>query len=403
MNRIKCNWKITLMSLLLALFCDAKCLNVILTSGNAEGGILAYIYIYTILSLVILGFLCKKSRIRINTSLTLMLFTIITCILSTISFVGMPSTSVLMILVQTFAAFLLPSLIIIDVRTFIYGLMIIPIPAIAKVNEIFVMNSIWYDAISMGLSYAFLTPVIASIVYIFVYFKHDKLLTRVLILPIVFVNFIYATYLILYGSRGPLLAIFLLIIYLLVVKYDSIRNRIVINKRRVYFLLVLGVFLLVVFIPIINVLNDLLQSYDLSFRFVEKILLMYEDGDISNGRTSIYEYTINSIFQRPIFGHGIGCFYKYYPDKDIQYPHNFILQLLYDGGIVLFLIIVIPVIFGIKKWYKNSTIDEYVLMSILLFSSVPRSMFSGDLWESGLLWLFFGVIVNYSIVVKRNI
>lgn len=390
------------MSLLLALFCDAKCVNVILSAGNSEGGLLSYIYIFSILILLILGLLNNGLNVKVNKPAILILFTISIYLLLTIIFVGMPNTSILVLLVQTFVAFVLPFLIQIDVRTFLYGLMIIPIPAITRVNQIFVMSNIGYDAISMGVSYAFLTPVIASIVYVFVFFKYDSILKKTMILIIVFINSIYASYLFLYGSRGPLLAILLLVLYLFIVKYDLYRNKITINIRRLVLFLFLAVIISTMLIPIFNALNDILQSKSLSFRFVDKILHMHEEGDISNGRTSIYNFTIENIFQRPIFGHGIGCFYTYYYDSNIQYPHNFILQLLYDGGIVLFLIVIIPVISNIKKWYKHSTIDKYVLISILLFSSVPRSLVSGDLWESGILWLCFGTLISPSIEFNKN-
>ena len=72
--------------------------------------------------------------------------------------------------------------------------------------------------------------------------------------------------------------------------------------------------------------------------FFVKMNKMIALNDISNGREPVYEAAIAGIKNAPLLGNGIEAFPAY---TAYSYPHNFILQLVYEGGI---LFCVIPVI-----------------------------------------------------------
>ena len=78
------------------------------------------------------------------------------------------------------------------------------------------------------------------------------------------------------------------------------------------------------------------------------------------------------------------------------YPHNFLLQLLYDGGILLTIPVIYLVVGGILNWYKFCSEDEFTVISALLLMSVPGALFSGNLWENNRLWLSFAALIVFS-------
>ena len=62
-----------------------------------------------------------------------------------------------------------------------------------------------------------------------------------------------------------------------------------------------------------------------------------ELGDVSDGRTAIDAFTLPAIANDPIFGYGIETFSKVsgeLANRSWPYPHQYIYQYLFEGGIV---------------------------------------------------------------------
>ena len=99
---------------------------------------------------------------------------------------------------------------------------------------------------------------------------------------------------------------------------------------------------------ILEWMNNVLLDSDIKLDFVRKTLKI--QTDISNGRNAITEYVVENIFKSPIWGHGVSTI-TYNSNGMIPYPHNFILQLFYDGGILL----AVPVLFFVIKIERCKT------------------------------------------------
>ena len=154
------------------------------------------------------------------------------------------------------------------------------------------------------------------------------------------------------------------------------------------------------FIPILEVANSILNDAGISVNFINKFISLDQDNDITNGREIVYSMVIDDIIKNPLLGGGMDLFDFYYPG--MNYPHNFLLQILYDGGLLLFVILVIPLYRGIKRFWVSCTHDEYAVYTALFFGSVPGAMFSGNLWQNGLLWMLFGALLSNTFVYNKN-
>lgn len=136
--------------------------------------------------------------------------------------------------------------------------------------------------------------------------------------------------------------------------------------------------------------NRYLKSRGLNFHFIDKTLNLSTEGDLSNGRTGIYPLVFQEFLNRPIFGHGFDVFNE---TGLYEYPHNFLLQIIYDGGIVMILVMLVPTISRMLASFKQDNRNQLILLIFLLFISVPGASFSGDLWQLKNLWLLIGMLL----------
>lgn len=396
---------VILLTAVVSFFCVLKTVNAYLAAGaveDGEGGPLAVLYAVTILIAFGLGILFKKKVFsNISKDLLAIILWILIFYFITISFIGEPYTSFAFLLVFTIAALLMPSLTFVDGRLFMKFMMLYPVPAIFKLDEIFVFPSLFRTTITMGTSYAFLTPVIVTIVYLSTYFKEESWAQKLITVSLSAINFVFASYLLLFGSRGPVLAIIATIVFLLVVRPSDAGVGLSFKKRNLFILLFIAIVASVMFVTLLNVFQKELENLGLSFNFIDKFLRLNDESDMTNGRTDLYKMAIGDFIASPVWGKGFDLFGSNHPTTDANYPHNFILQILSDGGLLLLLVLGVPIIRGIVKICKSCSKDEYTVFTTLLLGSVPGAMFTGDLWRNVTLWLFFGMVVSKNFVSKR--
>lgn len=288
----------------------------------------------------------------------------------------------------TLIAFFLPSVVEVDVRIMLKSIMLLSAPGIIRINAIvapLVFNS---DRLSMGFSYALLIPSLVSIVYIIFYFKDESVFQKALTIILSAISLVFLFFLVSLGSRGPVLTIILLLLFIYVFKYNQSQGGILLNKKKGILLFLIIIIGYALFVPILEYLQSLLASYDISIAFIDRTIKQSINGEgIDSGRDILYVLAYDGIMSRPIFGHGFDQFEN---NTGWVYPHNFIMQLLYDGGLLLFSVLIIPVIRSIVTWFKQCCFEQYVLIVVLFFLSVPGALFSHDLWAIGPLWFFMG-------------
>lgn len=390
--------KLHLQTLALALFADIKCLNLILISysGNStESGSLPFIFLVIfsifICSLILRG---NTTTTKISLGQVLIVASFFILYFATVLVIGSPRTSLLMFVPFCIIPLLAPSYIHIDAKLLLKAMMILPLFGVFNISKIFILDLYDVEKLSMGVSYAFLVPIIATISYLFLYFKDDKLKWKIIVVFASIINLLYLFFILQYGSRGPVLSIVLLVLSLFLYKKQN--DFIILRNRLVIPILTIAIIAFISLEGILELLQDALDAYGLSFRFIDKSLYLLSDNDLSNGRESISTITIRGIVDSPILGHGFDMFDT---NTGMLYPHNFLLQLLYDGGLVLFLIVIIPVIRAISKKVTLCLLSEFSVYITLFCSGVIGALFSGDMWIQPLLWLFMGIMMSKTKVI----
>lgn len=146
-------------------------------------------------------------------------------------------------------------------------------------------------------------------------------------------------------------------------------------------------------------MQDLFSTFDISLNVVDKFLRLDDNGDMTNGRESLSTMAWKGIVESPLWGNGISQFNN---NTGEGYPHNFVLQMLYDGGIILTLAIMAPVTQSLIRKLKTISENKFAFFVLLFFASVPGALFSGDLWNASTLWMFFGFVLAKNSIVEKS-
>lgn len=391
---------ILLVTIALAFFINIKGVNIILGAMlglNEESGFMSILYSSNIIfmyafSLYIYGIrnLNKKVIIYISVFLAWYFYTK--------SFIQEPRISITFFMVFTISAFLIPSIAKVDVKLLLLAIMIIPSIGVFYTSKVFSTEGSFNETISMTASYAFMVPVVATILYWWFYYKYDGVYMKTIVILFSMINMVFLYKILSFGSRGPFVCI-LMVFFVLFLFNKKEETGINVNKIRLSIMTLVVALFSVSFMWIIAYTNDLLKGMGLSFNVVDKFIRMDQGGDWTNGREYISEIAMAGIADSPIFGHGVDQFEN---NTGISYPHNFILQILYDGGIFFFMIFLIPLAMMLVNKLKKCNIDEFVLTVFLLTISVPGALASADLWNNERLWIFFGYLFSTSFVLKKR-
>lgn len=252
--------------------------------------------------------------------------------------------------------------------------------------------------IKMTFSYSVIPVVISSIVIVLQDgFKHIKSI-------LAYINIlIYCIYILPISSRGPIIEIIIFLSGYFIIK----------NKRKIgkiTFLLidiVLSLIFIINFEKIIYKFQELFLKLNIKMNFIDKLVYLIDKNDLGNGRDVLYELAIEGIELNPLFGRGVSS-YKIYTGQD--YPHNIFLQVSYEMGIVVCILLMCYLIMvGWKIIFTEGKIDKNVklfLWFLLSFNMVHLNL-SSNFWFESKFWLLIFVSNYYlfgnSIKLKKEI
>ncbi|MDO6355732.1 O-antigen ligase family protein [Caloramator sp. CAR-1] len=208
-------------------------------------------------------------------------------------------------------------------------------------------------------------------------------------LMLIILNF-YSIYLT--QSRGPVLAMilaFLLVKLMGKFNFKRTYKSIKIKKNLTYFILIV-----LLFIISTNINNFLNNSHIIASRFnilLNKSLLLSDANFLS--RINLYREAINLIKNNLFFGIGIGN-YSYYSYTS-NYPHNLVLEILCELG----LLGLTTWMFFIIRFFKQ--LKENTLLKVLFVQSLLFSFFSGDFGSNYEYMLFFITFNCFDIIRLR--
>lgn len=252
------------------------------------------------------------------------------------------------------------------------------------IGSIFIFNrNFWVYDVSgrMSISYYFL-PILVSLffeLYLDRPITPKKILLKLIIYTIIYLP--YFKFTITFMSRGAILATILCIYLTIISVLEKKLKKIIIIIS--FLLILIGIFFGVY---ILEFIQNILFSLNISFRFVDKNLQLLLDHSIGNGRDVIYSNAIIGIYDHPVFGNGIGSFERIYG----TYPHNFILQTWYEAGFLYMLIMTLPIFYSILRIIFSEHIDKKIKYSfIFIFSiGIVRLFLSFEYWKEMFYWIY---------------
>ena len=201
------------------------------------------------------------------------------------------------------------------------------------------------------------------------------------------------------GGRGPFLSVMLAIVPL--VLYGG-KNKTSINKFSNYYmpiLLILAGGIAIVF----YYLGSEHTAHTL-YRF--GVLFDQDGGESAMARIEYYDRAVDYWTQSPIIGHGIGAWPILINVDDIRaYPHNIVLEMAVELGIIgllLFSIIIVYTILLLKVEKNHSLNSIRVILLMLLVFTGSNSMVSGDILDNRILFVIMGLAPSIKALLNKG-
>lgn len=158
---------------------------------------------------------------------------------------------------------------------------------------------------------------------------------------------------------------------------------------------------LVVILGTITISSYAVQKESRFFRFFQDPTYWFEKSD----RPYLWAAAIKGVPQRPFLGHGVGAFAMNVLGYDEKaFPHNFFLEVLYEGGLVSFILFTlfwILVAYYLFKWRRfncryatPSELYTQDLWIAIFITSALASVLHWDISGQRLLWLLAGIALG---------
>lgn len=354
---------------------------------SLEGAIMSLLYGIGGGAAVLTAIFCKK--VRISASFWVILATIIIAYILTPDFGSDKVLTTPYFIMFTLVPFIIPQFIGVDARIVALFAMIVPSFGVFFPVQLFVLNSM--GMIQMDLSYSLLVPIVSTFIYLFLYWKNDSILIRIFVFPFVICNIVYLVYVALFGSRAPVMSALLCAAFLFIFQPPKNKMGFVANSKRMKIVGVTFIVFIISFFTIAALLEGMLDKYGIEAGALEKISRLQGEGDLSNGHWEVSSLSFKGYLESPLWGHGLSSSPKV---TGQVHPHNFIIQFLFDGGIIFALIIILPMVRHLTHWSKKCNFNDFAIITMMFFSSVIGAFFSLDVWMNARLWLFFGFLFS---------
>lgn len=339
--------------------------------------------------LFLIGIFSGRTIIRNRYPLLLIMIIIIAYVLTAILQPGKSTLSP----VDLFGMCLLPiavgSFLVIDYKMVFRGCMLLLLLIIPVYGKVFLKanSGLLYNAVSMSTSYNILPITIAALIYLIYFGKNSKILDIILYV----LSFVCTLSLIRMSYRGAFLALYVsfFLAFYYRKKRESYKNKLIILLSMV----IIG-FLIIYMQHVLSFVSSILKMVNIRIAFIDKTIYLLAHESLGHGRLEIYRLAFKGFASSPIWGNGLATFQYYtgYP-----FPHNFVLEFLFDGGIMLF----IPMAFFFTHSLHNLlssawTGDRYRFAFTLMIASISitRGLISAESWRIVLLWLFVGLTFN---------
>ena len=291
-----------------------------------------------------------------------------------------------------------------DIRSMIWTLLVVGIivavgtiaaPHVTGESGVSRTGFLESDAITTGE----IIGIAAIIAFIFALMANTSKRLRIIsivLIPVMILAIIFT------GSRGPLLGLgFVWLAAMLICHREMSKS---------WQALILGVIIVALIISFIKLPEEVTsritklvsQSYN------------YGIGEAARTRTDMVLWATAQFSKHPILGHGTGSFAMDYEGQDKRsYPHNIIIESLYEQGLAGGIILILFLWLIFRRWRLASTLVRLYEMDIEIFQAVHiagllflfstiQAMKSGDLDGNRFLFFSSGLVVAVLDMVRRR-
>tara|TARA_Y100000766_G_scaffold217057_1_gene188920 strand:+ start:102 stop:1112 length:1011 start_codon:yes stop_codon:yes gene_type:complete len=216
------------------------------------------------------------------------------------------------------------------------------------------------------------------IVYMFLFLKENTIFHIILkVFSIVILALL--------GGRGPIVFLTLLMAFYYLKEY--------LFKFKLYYFFI--------FLIVSGFIIYFLNSYAIFDLFILRIESISDDPTgLSNPRFNMWVAGLNGFMDSPLIGNGIGSFGEYYTGLDSRgYPHNLFIEILFESGLIGFLLFSIFMYVLFKFIFVNKSKIE---LSLLLIYMLLDYMKSGSLEEFRITTIFIGILIATTIISNNN-
>lgn len=141
-----------------------------------------------------------------------------------------------------------------------------------------------------------------------------------------------------------------------------------------------------------NGIQNLLDSYGISIYAIYKTLYYLKKGSILNGREYLWGDAIEGIKDKWLAGNGIGS----YEESFGTYTHNIFLQSWWEGGLLMFLLVMVTMFFTIYMILQMKERMQRYFVLLLFVMSYGILLLSSTYWVNAAFWFSMGLFaVNY--------
>ena len=209
--------------------------------------------------------------------------------------------------------------------------------------------------------------------------------------PILLAAFAICGYVLLKGGgRNPTIAVAVPILMPLLLTFRLPRGELIISRSLLPSLGVVAVLTAFLAYLVISDVDSLrtLQRFD-------SLASRIEAGESANPRVELWRYAVDRWNERPLVGHGVGAWpVLLYSRDERHYPHNLILELLVELGVVgLALFAALVLVLARRVSLRRLREDPAMMLAVMLcINAFINAMTSGDISDNRNLFAMLGLL-----------
>lgn len=268
-------------------------------------------------------------------------------------------------------------------------------------DRVFQLKYVTLNQANMGTMYKLLNIVVAGIIH-FTFFRQGQK-------KVIWLGYVGCAVLLVgilsRGNRGVVLSVLFLLVVCFLNGHASLKKTKSIRNKKRFYVMLIAIITIVIGINFNSIILWAFNTWGKFSSSIPSFLVKMNKyimlNDTSNGRNEVYEIAFKLISQHPIFGIGIENFGKYYT---VNYPHNFVLQLLIEGG-PLFLCVPLMsslylLFYTIYEFVENRELRACLVFMISLM--LPRFLVSLDIWTYYEFWIPVFFMITRIKQVKKS-